>query len=147
MKADIQRKGISKVLYVDDEEIEHQIMQRLIGEQSSNLQLTCLYDIKSAIDAIDIESFDIILLDNRLFPEADFRESVPKLRKAGFVGPIGIVSSHISDDVIQHFEEYGADFRLGKDEIDAKSIGFILSEYSRSLLPDACREDYVGTTL
>lgn len=143
MTAGVQNTQISKVLYVDDEQIEHEIMRRLFDQQSSSLELTCVLDIKSAIEAIHQGSFDIILLDNRLFPETDFTESVPQLRKAGFIGPIGIVSSHISDDVIQHFEEYGADFRLGKDEIDTASIRFILSEYSRILLPDACRGDYV----
>lgn len=143
MIADLQNRPISKVLYVDDEIIEHEIMRRLFDQQDSSLELTCVDDIKSAITAISDGRFDIIILDNRLFPEADLTESVPQLRNAGFTGPIGIVSSHISDDVIQKFEEYGADFRLGKDEIDAASIRFILSEYSRKLLPDTCRDDYV----
>lgn len=137
-----QHHTISKLLYVDDEQIEHEIMTRLLAQHQDTLDLTCVFDIKSAIDALNTEHFDIILLDNRLFPETDFTESVPKLRKVGFVGPIGIVSSHISDDVIQHFDEYGADFRLGKSEIDATSIRYILSEYSRTLLPDTCRDDY-----
>src|ERR1700754_2617207 len=85
--------------------------------------------------------YQMILVDNRLLPNNDFRETVPQLREIGYTGPIGVVSSDISDTYFQEFEEFGVDFRIGKDEIDYHALRHIISEYVDYEVPDAWRED------
>jgi hypothetical protein len=51
------------------------------------------------------------------------------------------VSSDISDSYFQEFEEFGVDFRIGKDEIDYHALRHIISEYVSYKVPDAWRED------
>jgi hypothetical protein len=71
----------------------------------------------------------MILMDNRLQPQADFRETVPELRRAGYIGPVGVISSSISDAYFQKIDDYGVDFRIDKAELDPTAIEFILQEY------------------
>ncbi len=86
--------------------------------------------------------FDLILLDNRLLPNADFRETVPELRGIGYTGPIGVVSTDISGSYFQQFPDYGVDFRIGKDEIDARTLQYIIREYVKYDVPDFWKDDY-----
>ena len=71
----------------------------------------------------------MVLLDNRLQPQLDFRETVPAIRHHGYIGPIGVISASLADPYFQDIEEYGADFRIDKTEIDPTAIDFILREY------------------
>ncbi|PWW04008.1 CheY-like chemotaxis protein [Hoeflea marina] len=132
------------VLLVDDDPNENLILQRLFRNLTTpTISLEYVGDIAKAVECVTQSPIDIVLLDNRLVPNNDFRETAPQLRNAGFTGPIGIISSDITGQYFQKFPEYGADFRLGKDEIDAKTIAFILEEYTRNPLPDDCVEDYL----
>jgi len=88
-------------------------------------------------------TIDMVFLDNRLVPNNDFRETAPQLRNAGFIGPIGIISSDISGRYFEQFRDYGVDFKIGKDEIDGTVINFIITEYTRDQLSETCSEDYL----
>lgn len=133
-----------RVLLVDDDPNENLILQRLFRNLTvPTISLEYVGDIEKAVDCVAHCPIDVVLLDNRLLPNNDFRETAPQLRATGYTGPIGVISSDVSGRYFQNFAEYGADFRIGKDEIDAKTISFILEEYMRNLLPDDCLEDYM----
>lgn len=118
------------VLFVDDNEDEFVLMNWLLGSSPEfNSELTCVTNIAAACEVIELQSVDIILLDNKLHLNDDFRTSVPILRATNFTGPIGIVSSSIAPDYFQEFEEYGADFRIGKNELDRNALAFIIEEF------------------
>lgn len=132
-----------RILLIDDDPDEFRLLKRTLNEVKGPLiELAYVGDIASAVSHLKANSIDIVLLDNRLLPNNDFRETAPQLRKAGYVGPIGIISSDISDSYFQKFPEFGADFRISKDEIDRAAISFIISEYTRDQLPDACAGDF-----
>lgn len=131
------------ILLVDDEQDAQIVLQLTLKKvKSHSINLKYVGDIRAAVDCIKADDIDIVLLDNRLIPNNDFRETAPQLRKAGYLGPIGIVSSDISDSYFQEFEGYGADFRIGKDELDGAAISFIISEYARDPLSAECAEDF-----
>lgn len=118
------------VLFVDDNEDEFVLMNWLFGSSPEyNAELICVTDIEAACAVLDARKIDIILLDNKLHLNDDFRTSVPVLRSKSFTGPIGIVSSSIAPDYFQEFEDYGADFRIGKNELDRNALGFIIEEF------------------
>lgn len=131
------------ILLVDDDPEEYRLMKLILKNVKRPLiNLEFVSDIGAAIDRVKVEGIDIVFLDNRLLPNKDFRETAPQLRKAGFIGPIGIVSSDISGSYFQEFREFGVDFRISKDEIDSSAISFIIAEYTRDQLSDNCAEDY-----
>lgn len=120
-----------KILFVDDNPDEFVLMEWICNSASNvETELTCVADIDAACKTLDEQKIDIILLDNKLHQNDDFRSSVPVLRSKNFVGPIGIVSSSIEPEYFQEFEQYGADFRIGKNELDKNSFGFILEEFA-----------------
>ncbi|WP_337183598.1 hypothetical protein [Shinella sp.] len=120
------------LLLVDDDPAENVILSALMRKVSSyTITLHYVETVEGALDFIRSSGMrlDMILMDNRLQPQADFRETVPELRRAGYIGPVGVISSSISDAYFQKIEDYGVDFRIDKAELDPTAIEFILQEY------------------
>ena len=133
-----------RVLLIDDDPAEHILLQRKLQKvDETSIDLDYVADIGSAVDLVKAGGVDMVFLDNRLVPNNDFRETAPLLRQAGFVGPIGIISSDISGKYFEDFRDYGVDFKIGKDEIDASVIAFVVTEYTRDQLSETCSEDYL----
>lgn len=122
---------VVNILLIDDDPAEEMIFRAQM-KKVVNCSINMLY-ASNMDDAVHLlqsgAAVDIVLLDNRLGPGEDFRESVPKLRQSGYIGPVGIISSSLTDPYFQTFEEYGADFRIDKAEFDPTAIGFLIREY------------------
>jgi len=132
-----------KVLFVDDEFIEFRSLKKKLSTLTEPpVEIDYAQSIGDALGKLGGDRFDLILLDNRLLPNADFRETVPKLRGSGYTGPIGVISMDISDGYFQQFPDYGVDFRIGKDEIDADTLQYIIREYVTYNMPDVWKDDY-----
>jgi CheY-like chemotaxis protein len=132
MNSVAQEVEIITILFVDDNPDEFVLMEWLVKSGADkNTELVCVTDIESACKVLDERNISMILLDNKLHLNDDFRTSVPVLRSKAFTGPIGIVSSSIEPEYFQEFEEYGADFRIGKNELDRNAIGFIIDEFAK----------------
>ncbi|WP_440982923.1 response regulator [Shinella sumterensis] len=122
------------ILLVDDDPAENVILSALMRKVTSYaITLHYVETVDGALDFIRSSgvALDMILMDNRLQPQADFRETVPELRRAGYIGPVGVISSSISDAYFQKIEDYGVDFRIDKAELDSTAIEFLLREYVR----------------
>jgi CheY-like chemotaxis protein len=122
------------ILLVDDDPAENVILSALMRKVTSYaITLHYVETVDGALDFIRSSgvALDMILMDNRLQPQADFRETVPELRRAGYIGPVGVISSSISDAYFQKIEDYGVDFRIDKAELDPTVIEFLLREYVR----------------
>ncbi|MCJ8149496.1 response regulator [Shinella sp. H4-D48] len=122
------------ILLVDDDPAENVILSALMRKVTSYaITLHYVETIDGALDFIRSSgiALDMILMDNRLQPQADFRETVPELRRAGYIGPVGVISSSISDAYFQKIDDYGVDFRIDKAELDPTAIEFLLREYVR----------------
>lgn len=133
-----------RVLLIDDDPAEHILLQRKLQKSDeTTIELDYVADIGSAVDIVKAGGVDMVFLDNRLVPNNDFRETAPLLRQAGFIGPIGIISSDISGKYFDEFRDFGVDFKIGKDEIDASVIAFVVTEYTRDQLSETCSEDYL----
>lgn len=119
------------ILLVDDDPAEYLIMGGIMKKvTSAEIHLHFCETIEAALAFIQSgKPASVILMDNRLQPQCDFRETVPALRQQGFIGPIGVISSSLADPYFQKFEDYGADFRIDKAELDPTAIEFILREY------------------
>ncbi|KJS11450.1 MAG: hypothetical protein VR78_12910 [Hoeflea sp. BRH_c9] len=133
-----------RILLIDDDPAEFTLLKRKLAKApGANIELKFVDAIGEAVDCVKAGGIDMVFLDNRLLPNNDFRETAPQLRTAGYVGPIGIISSDLSGSYFQLFQEFGADFRIGKEEIDGTAISFIVSEYTRDQLSENCAEDFL----
>ena len=131
-----------RILMVDDEILEFKVLQQKMKSSPDYvIDADFAQSIDQAVERAKETAYEMILVDNRLLPNNDFRETVPRLREIGYTGPIGVISSDISDAYFQQFEEFGVDFRIGKDEIDYHALRHIISEYVAYQVPDAWRED------
>ena len=120
------------ILLVDDDPAENVILSALMRKVASYaISLHYVETVEGALGFIRSSGvrLDMILMDNRLQPQADFRQTVPELRRAGSIGPVGVISSSISDAYFQKIDDYGVDFRIDKAELDPTAIEFILQEY------------------
>ena len=143
MSAETTRRNAVKVLFVDDEFIEFRSLKKKIADLAEpRVDVEYSQSIGDALGKVKAARFDLILLDNRLLPNADFRETVPELRGIGYTGPIGVISTDISGNYFQEFPDYGVDFRIGKDEIDVQTLQHILREYVTYDVPDFWKDDY-----
>jgi CheY-like chemotaxis protein len=50
---------------------------------------------------------DLIFLDNRIPPHADFRSALKALRQAGYGGPVVVQSACVADDVFEDAKSLG----------------------------------------
>jgi len=131
-----------RILMVDDEILEFKVLQQKMRTSPDfTIDADFAQSIGEAVELAKTVAYEMILVDNRLLPNNDFRETVPRLREIGYTGPIGVISSDISDAYFQQFEEFGVDFRIGKDEIDYHALRHIISEYVKYDVPEAWRED------
>ncbi|OLP55143.1 hypothetical protein BJF92_17280 [Rhizobium rhizosphaerae] len=120
------------ILLVDDDPAEKLIIGNVLRKvQNIAIDLHYCQTIEEALDYVQSGApVSLILMDNRLQPQADFRETVPVLRQKGYIGPVGVISASLSDPYFQTFEDYGADFRIDKAELDPTAVEFILREYA-----------------
>jgi DNA-binding NarL/FixJ family response regulator len=131
-----------RILMVDDEILEFKVLQQKMRTSPDyTIDADFAQSIEEAVERAKTVAYEMILVDNRLLPNNDFRETVPRLREIGYTGPIGVISSDISDAYFQQFEEFGVDFRIGKDEIDYHALRHIIGEYVKYEVPEAWRED------
>jgi DNA-binding NarL/FixJ family response regulator len=131
-----------RILMVDDEILEFKVLQqKMKASPDFVIDADFAQSIGEAVELAKAVDYRLILVDNRLLPNNDFRETVPRLREIGYTGPIGVISSDISDAYFQQFEEFGVDFRIGKDEIDYPTLRHIIGEYVNYQIPEAWRED------
>ena len=131
-----------RILMVDDEILEFKVLQqKMKASPDFVIDADFAQSIGEAVELAKAVDYRLLLVDNRLLPNNDFRETVPRLREIGYTGPIGVISSDISDAYFQQFEEFGVDFRIGKDEIDYPTLRHIIGEYVNYQIPEAWRED------
>jgi DNA-binding NarL/FixJ family response regulator len=143
MAAVADRRDAVRVLFVDDEFIEFRSLRKKVAELTEPpVAMEYAQSVDDALTQLSDRKFDLILLDNRLLPNADFRETVPKLRGSGYTGPIGVVSMNFSAGYFQQFPDYGVDFRIGKEEIDVETLQHIIREYVDYDLPMFWKDDY-----
>jgi DNA-binding response OmpR family regulator len=120
------------VLLIDDDPTEYEIIRYNLDKiEGCEVKVDYVSNLEDALGRIGASAYDMILIDNMLPPHKDFRQTVPSIRRTSYIGPIGIISSDISGSYFQAFSEFGADFRMSKQEVDARSLRYIFNEFTR----------------
>lgn len=111
---------LADVLIVEDSPIDS---ERMLG----TLRVMFGYDLKvrsaatlaAALDHVMAARPDIIFLDDILKPSDDASQTIPFLRRAGFDGPIIVVSGQVTRSRKSVLTQAGATDVIHKDDVDS----------------------------
>ena len=97
MRTEPEREVVT-VLLIDDDPVEAKLLHAFLEQRFGDaFEMVHVWDLEEALVALDGRRFDHVLLDNRLPPFADYRETLPVLRgHAAAPEPI-IVSASVRD--------------------------------------------------
>lgn len=117
---------LAHVLIIDDNSHQHELF-RCYASQLKDVLLSHAMDLDEAVERLSHKAVELILLDNRLPPYSDYRQTVPKLRSAGYGGRIVVISADIQDRIFGEIDAYSVDSVVDKFE-------FSLMNFSERLL-------------
>lgn len=122
-----------RILLIDDDPAEFEMISMQVDrlEDVARIKVDYAMSIEDGLRMLHDNTYNLVLLDNMLLPNNDFRETVPRIRGARYTGPIGIISNDISEGFFQEIEKYGADFRMSKQEIDVDALEYVVGEFTR----------------
>ncbi len=92
---------LTKFLLIDDNDHQHELF-RCYAMLADTLELAHARSLEEAVNTLADDLPDVVLLDNRLHPYRDYRQTVPKLRQAGFVGKIVLISSDVNEPIFSN---------------------------------------------
>ena len=151
-----------QVLMVDDHMMFLQGLKTLLGVLMPDLRVDTSGDLSNAVQRVQLSSYDLVLLDWHL-AECDGEASLRRLRDAGCVARIVVLSGETGVELIRNTVELGAAGFIPKtysSEMMVAALGkvlagqvFLPSESSRHAsgkgdLPDTVKTDgrFVGLT-
>ena len=117
------------VLLIDDDPVEAKLLDAFLQRRfgPDDYALTCASGLSEGLCALRTRRFDHVLLDNRLPPFRDYRQTLPIVRLyARGTEPI-VVSASVIDDCFEELDRYGDPavidkFRL-RERIQAGLLG------------------------
>ncbi len=112
-------------MIVDDNSHQHELF-RCYATQLKDVLLSHAVDLDEAVERLSNRAVELILLDNRIPPYSDYRETVPALRATGYSGKIVVISADTKDGVFGEIEAYSVDKVIDKFE-------FSLTNFSEKL--------------
>jgi CheY-like chemotaxis protein len=80
-----------------------------------------------AVDAVMAAKFDLVFLDDYLKPTDRAVHTIPFLRRAGYAGPIVVVSGMLDKARRQELLAAGADDAIHKDDVNSSRLGVALA--------------------
>jgi CheY-like chemotaxis protein len=96
---------MTQLLLIDDDPVEHHLLSAMLKRASrTDIGVTGAQTLDDAIRQIARHEPSAILLDHRLPPHDDYRHSIRELRKAGFDGPVVVISAAVGE---RSFDEAG----------------------------------------
>ncbi|MGI9411042.1 MAG: response regulator [Hyphomicrobiaceae bacterium] len=120
--------SIRDVLIVEDEDFDADRLQatlRVVLGQDAKIRRAAT--IASALDMVIEAMPDIVLLDDYLKPNDTASQTIPFVRRAGFNGPIVIISGEIDRRRKFELQAIGAAAALHKEDVDSASVSKALN--------------------
>lgn len=111
----------------------------------SSLKLVCGHDIRidhvrslgTALDALKAAQPQLVFLDDRISPVDSATNTIPFIRRAGYAGPIVVVSGAMTRQRGSELIRHGAAAVLHKDDIESARVARLLIElFGRHNTPD-----------
>lgn len=124
----MQLKSQQSVLVIDDNEHQHKLLE-VYSRTLDAISVSFVSCLTSAIDHMTATPPDLIVLDSRLQPYSDFRETVPKLREAGYDGKIIVVSADVDQPIFKQARAMGVDACVDKHAITLSNYRTLIENW------------------
>lgn len=96
------------VLLIDDDPVEHHLLNAMIlRAERSDIKISGAVSLDEALGKVAQTEPKAVLLDHRLPPHDDYRQSVRALRKSGYDGPVVVISAAIGEPVFDEAGKHG----------------------------------------
>ncbi len=100
-----------KILFVDDEELQGKVMQRMLTRMGYDAKVA--QNAKEALEILDNEEFPLIITDLSM-PKMDGIELCKQIRKFNLESFIYAFSGYLAEFDFEKLEEFGFDGHLSK---------------------------------
>ncbi len=115
-----QLPDLKDVLVIDDETFDADRLQATLRVMLGyDLEVRRAATIASAVDCVLSRVPELVFLDDCLKPSDTATDSIPFLRRAGFEGPIVVISGQVTRSRRQVLMEIGATEVIHKDDVDS----------------------------
>lgn len=119
---------ISEVVIVEDETIDADQLRAILNLMFGyGLKVRRANTLGSALDCVIERQPDVVFLDDNLQPPDRADHSIPYLRRAGFTGPIIVVSGEVTRQRGAVLKSIGADYVVHKDELNSTQAAAALT--------------------
>ena len=117
-----------RLLLIDDSAVERRLFEAYLHRAGrDDVALDHAATIEAGIAHLAAHAVDLVFLDNRIPPYESFAETAPKLRAAGFDGPIYAYSAAIdATPAFKNPEAHGATGCFDKLDFGAETLKAIL---------------------
>lgn len=127
---------ISDVLVVEDESIDADRMRATLHIMLGySVGLRRANTLASAVDLVIAKMPDLVMLDDYLKPSDDASQTIPFLRRAGYEGPIIVVSGRATRQRRLELIKTGAADVIHKDEVDSVRLSEVLGRIFKAAAP------------
>jgi response regulator of citrate/malate metabolism len=118
---------INDIVIVEDETFDAKrlaaIVNLVIGRQTT---IRIAPSLNKAIDAVLQLSPDLMFLDDYLEPSDSALDTMPMVRRAGYQGPIVVISGELDRERLVELKKAGASDAVHKDELNSVDLGALL---------------------
>lgn len=118
---------INDIVIVEDETFDAKrlaaIVNLVIGRQTT---IRIAPSLNKAIDAVLQSSPDLMFLDDYLEPSDSALDTMPMVRRAGYQGPIVVISGKLDRGRLVELKKAGASDAVHKDELNSVDLGALL---------------------
>jgi DNA-binding NarL/FixJ family response regulator len=118
---------INDIVIAEDETFDAKrlaaIVNLVIGRQTT---IRIAPSLNKAIDAVLQSSPDLMFLDDYLEPSDSALDTMPMVRRAGYQGPIVVISGELDRERLVELKKAGASDAVHKDELNSVDLGALL---------------------
>lgn len=107
----------TSVLLIDDNSLQHELFS-CYASTANMIDISHAFCLEDGLTKINEENPDVILLDNRLVPFQNFKETIPQIRASGYEGRIVVISSDVDGITKQEMTDYSVFSCIDKFEFD-----------------------------
>ena len=119
---------LKSILIVEDEDPDAERLQATLRVMFGyDLELRRAATLGSAIDAILKKVPELVFLDDVLKPSDEAHQTIPFLRRAGYEGPIVVVSGRVNRQRRTALTSAGATDVIHKDDVDSVRLAEALT--------------------
>lgn len=110
-----------KIAVIDHDHLHHKLML-CYSAFNGEYELAFMSSLDEGLEQIKIKEYDLVLLENRLQPYQDYRDTVPMIREAGYGGRLVVMSADIRVKEFAHCKAYAIDKYIDKLDFELSTF-------------------------